>query len=270
MSKFLLNLLLQISKALVYSKIKFLFEKEFSFTFGPIGPAASQPSCGPLVFFFNRPLPLSPLGLSPSAGPARRLGPADRASVAPCPNATSHSRKRISGKLPSLHECVLHRKSATSARPISAGLATPPPTSLGLPTGPNRPAHLASQPLGPCVPLAYFAEDVFFFDSRLLFSALSLSPLADAWAPLVSSFLHPALADPDCATAESCHVRPLRAAGPHLEMPPQAVTRPTITPPSSSRTLTCRDKPIYSAIEATPLASRYPAFTAVTPLLPTL
>jgi hypothetical protein len=47
MPKFLLNLFLQISKALVNSKIQFLFGKEFSFAFGPIGqPArpASQPS----------------------------------------------------------------------------------------------------------------------------------------------------------------------------------------------------------------------------------
>jgi hypothetical protein len=43
MPKFLLNLFLQISKALVNSKPQFLFGKEFSFAFGPIGPAASQP-----------------------------------------------------------------------------------------------------------------------------------------------------------------------------------------------------------------------------------
>jgi hypothetical protein len=40
MSKFLLNLLLQISKALPQSKINFLFGKEFFFTFSP---AASRP-----------------------------------------------------------------------------------------------------------------------------------------------------------------------------------------------------------------------------------
>jgi hypothetical protein len=39
MSKFLLNLLMQISKALVYSKIQFLFKKEFSSDFGPSGSA---------------------------------------------------------------------------------------------------------------------------------------------------------------------------------------------------------------------------------------
>jgi hypothetical protein len=40
MAKFLLNLLLQISKAFVYSKIQFLFEKNFSSEFGPPGPAS--------------------------------------------------------------------------------------------------------------------------------------------------------------------------------------------------------------------------------------
>jgi hypothetical protein len=40
MSKFLLNLLLQISKGLVNSKIHFLFEKNFSSEFGPPGPAS--------------------------------------------------------------------------------------------------------------------------------------------------------------------------------------------------------------------------------------
>jgi hypothetical protein len=46
---------------------------------------------------------------------------------------------------------------------------------LGLPAGPSHPtpprphprAHLASQPLGPRVPLAYFTEDIFLFGSRL-------------------------------------------------------------------------------------------------------
>jgi hypothetical protein len=45
MSKFLLNLLVQIFKALVYSKIQFLFEKEFSSDFGPSGPAPLALSC---------------------------------------------------------------------------------------------------------------------------------------------------------------------------------------------------------------------------------
>jgi hypothetical protein len=130
MSKFLLNLL-QISKALIHSKIKFLFGKEFSFTFGPTGPAASRPNRGSLVF--QPAAPLSPLGLSPSTGPARRLGPADRASVAPCPIAASHSRKRISRKPPSLHECVL-------------------PENLPPPLGPCQPARPQPHPALACRP----------------------------------------------------------------------------------------------------------------------
>jgi hypothetical protein len=147
MSKFLLNLLGQISKALLYSKIKFLFEKEFSFTFGPIGPAAAH-------LFSNRPLPLSPLGLNLSVGPARCLGLVDRASVAPC---------RLP---PPIRESVFLENRLPFTNAYSAENLPPP---LG-------PAHLASQPLGTRVPLAYFAEDVFFFDSRLPFLVPSLSP----------------------------------------------------------------------------------------------
>jgi hypothetical protein len=40
MSKFLLNLLLQISKALINSKIQFLIQKFFFLTFGPADLAA--------------------------------------------------------------------------------------------------------------------------------------------------------------------------------------------------------------------------------------
>jgi hypothetical protein len=40
MSKFLLNLLVQISKALVNSKTQFLIQKFFFLTFGPADPAA--------------------------------------------------------------------------------------------------------------------------------------------------------------------------------------------------------------------------------------
>jgi hypothetical protein len=42
MSKFLLNLLVQISKALLYLKIQFLFEKEFSSDFCPAPPALAH------------------------------------------------------------------------------------------------------------------------------------------------------------------------------------------------------------------------------------
>jgi hypothetical protein len=45
MSKFLLNHFVQISKALVYSKIQFLFKKELSLDFGPSGPAPPVLAC---------------------------------------------------------------------------------------------------------------------------------------------------------------------------------------------------------------------------------
>jgi hypothetical protein len=59
MSKFLLNLLLQISKALVNSKIQFLFGKEFFLHFRPNRPSgqparpASQPSQRPALPLFS-------------------------------------------------------------------------------------------------------------------------------------------------------------------------------------------------------------------------
>jgi hypothetical protein len=58
MSKFLLNLLVQISKALVYSKIKFYSEKNFSVTFGPSG-LSTQPQ--PIFFSFQPTVFLPPL-----------------------------------------------------------------------------------------------------------------------------------------------------------------------------------------------------------------
>jgi hypothetical protein len=47
MSKFFLNLLVQISKAFVYSKIQILFGNHFSSDFGPSGPASSSPAASP-------------------------------------------------------------------------------------------------------------------------------------------------------------------------------------------------------------------------------
>jgi hypothetical protein len=85
MSKSLINLLVQISKALVYSKNQILFRKEFSLTFGPIGPAASRPSRDPLVFLTGR---------SPSPHWASASRPA-RASVEPYPVAAFHTGERL-------------------------------------------------------------------------------------------------------------------------------------------------------------------------------
>jgi hypothetical protein len=61
MSKFLLNLLVQISKAWVYSKIQFLFEKESSSDFGSSGPA--PPALARFAPQSTR-SPLSPFGPS--------------------------------------------------------------------------------------------------------------------------------------------------------------------------------------------------------------
>jgi hypothetical protein len=70
MSKFLLNLLVQISKALVYSKIKFYSEKNFPRHFRPIRPF------GPVSFFLPADFPSPfPLGLGLPAGPAHPHGP---------------------------------------------------------------------------------------------------------------------------------------------------------------------------------------------------
>jgi hypothetical protein len=69
MSKFLLNLLLQISKALVNSKIQFLIQKFFFLAFGPadlaahsaFGPAGSRwPLHSHRPKPIGRPKPLSP------------------------------------------------------------------------------------------------------------------------------------------------------------------------------------------------------------------
>jgi hypothetical protein len=68
MSKFLLNLLIQISKAFVYSKIQILFRNNSSKL---SAHPAFRPSHSPFFFFlYNRPLPLFPLGFGLSAGPA--------------------------------------------------------------------------------------------------------------------------------------------------------------------------------------------------------
>jgi hypothetical protein len=66
MSKFLLIFLVQISKALVNSKIQFLTQKSFFFTFGP------ATFTGPLGLWPSRPAGLSSTaGQSPQGGPSR-------------------------------------------------------------------------------------------------------------------------------------------------------------------------------------------------------
>jgi hypothetical protein len=105
MSKFLLNLHLQISKASVYSKIKIVIQKIIFPHFRPNRPSgqpahpAFPPRRSPFFFFStgHRP-PLSPLGLGLSVSPARPLSPADRALVVPCLIATSLTGKHLTSR----------------------------------------------------------------------------------------------------------------------------------------------------------------------------
>jgi hypothetical protein len=55
MSKFLLNIFVQISKALVNSKIQFLIQKSFFFAFGP-GDLAAHSAFGPAGSRWPKPL----------------------------------------------------------------------------------------------------------------------------------------------------------------------------------------------------------------------
>jgi hypothetical protein len=118
MPKFLLNLFLQISKASVNSKIQFLFGKEFSFAFGPIGPAASRPAW-PLSPASHRPsLPQAAHALGPSR-PAQqwRIGQ----NMFPFSHYATRRRRLLPLSPPS--GAHLSALSSTSHRPIPA---TPP------------------------------------------------------------------------------------------------------------------------------------------------
>jgi hypothetical protein len=152
MSKFLLNLILQIFKALVYSKIKILFGKEFfsSLSAHPV----FRPSRDLFSFSFFQPAaPLSPLGLGLSAGPAHPHGPTDRllppptpepsaqATAASWPPTTSTERKIMAASLllhspikrnhfPSSipgNRCLQSRGIETSSTPAIEGTRPPRP-----------------------------------------------------------------------------------------------------------------------------------------------
>jgi hypothetical protein len=96
MSKFLLNQLLQISKALVNLKIQFLSEKKSSSTFGPIGPVAEPAHPAP-------------------SGQAGRASPPGRASPLLLPPAVRrqcrrlHSRRHAIGATLPLSHTMEHR-----------------------------------------------------------------------------------------------------------------------------------------------------------------
>jgi hypothetical protein len=91
MSKFLLNLLVQISKALVYSKIKFYSEKNFPRNFQPIRPF------GPVFLFFTGQFSLPfPLGLGLPTGPAHPHGTTGHLSSSSRTEAERAGRRRRS------------------------------------------------------------------------------------------------------------------------------------------------------------------------------
>jgi hypothetical protein len=69
---------------------------------------------------------------------------------------------------------LFEKNSSSEFSPLGpAGLPTPPALACQLAQAiqplpcPKRPAHSASQPPGPRMPLAYFTEDVFLFGSHL-------------------------------------------------------------------------------------------------------
>jgi hypothetical protein len=111
MSKFLLNLLVQISKALVYSKINFYLEKNSPRHFRPTWPF------GPIFFFFYRPIFLPSLtGPRPSGRPSPPHGPRPAQPTARPPDRPSP---------PHAFFLLPHRRRARMVPP-PAGLAPPP------------------------------------------------------------------------------------------------------------------------------------------------
>jgi hypothetical protein len=204
MSKFLLNLLLQISKALVYSKIKFLFRKEFSFTFGPIGPAASRPSRGPLVFQPATP----PLTTGPQ--------PLGRPSLSSRP-----SRPRVGGALPDCRlpfekayfwktafpsrmrtpQKICHLRSAHISRPGH----NPPPALACRPAQTAQPTWPLSRSARAClwrILQKMFSSLIHAFRSRHLLSLPSLTHGPRLSSPS-STPRRPTLIAPPLSPAES-------------------------------------------------------------------
>jgi hypothetical protein len=110
MSKFLLDLLVQISKALVYSKIKFYSKKNFPRHFRPTQPF------GPVSFSLPDDFPSPPpLGLGLPAGLAHPHGPTGHLLPPPAPTLGVHG--------------------AAAGRPRAASMVnpTPPPEEKKMP-----------------------------------------------------------------------------------------------------------------------------------------
>jgi hypothetical protein len=176
MSKFLLNLLLQISKALVYSKIKFYSKRNFSVTFGPSSLSA-QPR--PTSIFFPQPTTFSPFPTGPRPL-GRPVGPVGHAPVAPCPLVAS-----LTGRL------LQPRRLCPSPRP--ADWWAPPviphlrlcPSSAAPPTPPATP-HTAQLHTSGCHPEPLLAPPSLPLDFPLLTSPPSSMALKPLTPPLPS------------------------------------------------------------------------------------
>jgi hypothetical protein len=104
MSKFLLNLLVQISKALVYSKIKFYSEKNFSPSLS--AHLAFRPSLFLPADFPSPP----PLGLALPAGPAHRTAQPATFFLLP------HRRQARMALPPAGSRCLHGRPDASTGR----------------------------------------------------------------------------------------------------------------------------------------------------------
>jgi hypothetical protein len=134
MSKFLLNLLLQIFKVFLYSKIHFSFRKEFFLHFRP-----NRPSGQPAHTAFWPTQPTRPFFLLPhrskvpppsSAVRRRPTPPRLHPAMGALPRAP-HCFPRPLPLLPSSFHRVKHRLKSEPFHPINAGnssaLTTPPP-----------------------------------------------------------------------------------------------------------------------------------------------
>jgi hypothetical protein len=138
--KFLLNLPVQISKALVNSKIQFLFRKGFLFSFGPVGPAAppAYPAFRPSWSYLPNSAqqltrPLLPTETSVVAVPvSRRRSSTTRAAMAALPpNASPPPPPLLLGHYfpPSSH-ALTHRDEPEITQPLNttASPAVTPPS----------------------------------------------------------------------------------------------------------------------------------------------
>jgi hypothetical protein len=160
MSKFLLNHLVQISKAFVYSKIQILFGNNFSSNSGPSGPAPSspgrftrRPSCARSVHSAHSSSSLRssstafPFSHRCQVGPTRQIHPLPRASR---PEASLHhaSPQLIAPRLPaSIIEMPIKAPYSPAFIPPLESPLTPPRPSMAsavnhrpLPTGISTPS----------------------------------------------------------------------------------------------------------------------------------